>query len=337
MNTTLDGSAISAKSLCKDFLVRVKSTSGNRLKHMFKAATEVRSAVHHLDLQLATGERVAFVGPNGAGKSTTIKMLAGILAPTSGSVTVAGLDPIKERRALAYQIGTVFGQRSQLWYHLPAIDSLDLLGSIYDLDHTDYRTRRDELIDRFNLGALINRPVRQLSLGERMRCEIVASLLHRPKILFLDEPTIGLDVTAKAVIRDLINDRARQDGCTVLLTSHDTGDMEGVCDRVVVINEGRVILDSSVARLRRDILRTKRITIRTTAPEVQLKLDGVEILGREPHMIRLAFDPSITPVAKVIQSVVSQTELADINVEDPPMEEVVRGIYAKLGTPSCTP
>lgn len=179
-----------------------------------------------LSFTISRGERVAFIGPNGAGKSTTIKMLSGILYPTAGDISILGHTPWKDRRTMAYKIGTVFGQRSQLWYHLPAGDTFDLLASAYAIDRDDYKKRRAYLADVFHLEPLLNRPVRQLSLGERMRCEIAASLLHKPEILFLDEPTVGLDITARTAIRDLIRDASEQDGTTILLTSHDTGDME---------------------------------------------------------------------------------------------------------------
>ncbi|MCA8938315.1 MAG: ATP-binding cassette domain-containing protein, partial [Planctomycetes bacterium] len=212
---------IETNSLRRSFRVR---QAGGGLRRYLKPRYNELVALHGLDLRIQKGERVAFVGPNGAGKSTTIKILCGVLYPSSGQASVCGLTPWASRRALAYKIGVVFGQRSQLWYHLPAQASFDLLAKVYELDRGVYRKRVAELSERFQIGEFATRPVRQLSLGQRMRCEIVASLLHQPEVIFLDEPTIGLDVTAKAIIRDLVRELSEELGTTVLLTSHDTGD-----------------------------------------------------------------------------------------------------------------
>ncbi len=204
-------------------------------------------AVEGISLTVPAGQSVAFIGPNGAGKSTTIKMLTGILKPSSGTASVLGLDPWKQRSKLVCQIGAVFGQRSQLWLHLPPSDSFDLLAEIYGIPKNDYRKRKALLVERFDLGRFLSTPVRKLSLGERMRAEIAASLLHRPQLLLLDEPTIGVDVIARQNLRDLVCEWNREEGVTVFLTSHDTGDIESVADRVIVINHGRVVLDDSLS------------------------------------------------------------------------------------------
>jgi ABC-2 type transport system ATP-binding protein len=216
---------------------------------LFRAKSEVVS-VDDLSYCVPEGQAVAFIGPNGAGKSTTIRMLTGILKPTSGAVRVLGYVPWKERSKLAFKVGAVFGQRSQLWYHLPAGDTFDLLARVYNLDPVDYKKRRDELIERFDLGPFLDVAVRKLSLGQRMRAEVAASLLHKPEILLLDEPTIGLDINARHQLRDLVREWNREQGLTVFLTSHDTGDIESVAERVIVINHGRIVLDDSVDNLR---------------------------------------------------------------------------------------
>jgi ABC-2 type transport system ATP-binding protein len=223
--------------------------------------------VDGLTFSIQPGERVALLGPNGAGKSTTIKLLTGILTPTSGEARVLGVEPQRERRRLGARIGTVFGQRSTLWYHLPVRDSFELLRHVYAVDADAFRRRLGDLTEAFGVGPLLDRPVRRLSLGERMRCEVVASLLHSPEVLFLDEPTIGLDVTAKAGLRDLVKDLSVSDGTTVLLTSHDTGDMERVCERAIVIHEGRLLLDRPVSALRGTWLRRKVVTLLTQERE----------------------------------------------------------------------
>jgi ABC-2 type transport system ATP-binding protein len=268
------------------------------------------------------------VGPNGAGKSTTLKILSGILQPSSGQVRVLGLEPGRERRRLAYRIGVVFGQRSQLWSHLPAADTFDLLARIYELEPAEYRQRRDELVASFAIADVIEKPVRQLSLGERMRCELVASLLHRPEILFLDEPTIGLDVVAKATIRDLLRERGRRDGCTILLTSHDTGDMEGVCERVLVIHHGRLLLDRPLDSLRQGFIARKRISVVTEEAELALDLPGVRRLPSASHRSELELDLGVVGVDRVVAAIVAGARVLDLSVEDPPMEEIVSAIYA---------
>ena len=321
--------AIAVRGLTKVFRVpeRPPGVVG-ALRQLIRPATREVVAVKDVSFEVAPGERVAFVGPNGAGKSTTIKVLSGILLADAGDVQVAGLVPWNARTKLGYRIGTVFGQRSQLWYHLPARDSFDLLSHIYELDRAEYTRRCDALVDVFELGALLDRPVRQLSLGQRMRCELVASLLHKPRVLFLDEPTIGLDVTAKALIRDLVKERSTSEGTTVLLTSHDTGDMERVCDRVIVIHEGRLLLDQAVADLRKTFIRKRVVTLLTAEPTLDVSLPGARIVHREPHQVVLAVDTQKTPVAQVVAYALEHARLRDVTIEDPPMEDIVKAIYA---------
>ena len=255
--------AVEIQDLRKSFRTRRARGAGARARFADLVAprTERVMAVDGVSLRIEPGERVAFIGPNGAGKSTTLKILAGILYPDSGRVTVDGLVPWRDRRKLGFRVGTVFGQRSQLWYQLPARATFELLAHVYELPQAVRRARLDALVHAFALEPLLDRPVRQLSLGERMRCEVAASLLHAPRVLFLDEPTIGLDVTAKATIRELLQHRADVEGTTLLLTSHDTGDIEEVCDRVIIINHGRILLDTSIDELKRRYLRTRQVTI----------------------------------------------------------------------------
>jgi ABC-2 type transport system ATP-binding protein len=285
-------------------------------------------AVGGVSFEIAEGERVAIIGPNGAGKSTTLKMLSGILEPTGGDARVFGLTPWRERKALAYRIGVVFGQRSQLWGELPASESFKLLGHIYDQHGPVFERRRADLIERFDLGDLLGQPVQRLSLGQRMRCEITASLLHAPDLLFLDEPTIGLDITAKAAIRDFITDNARQTGQTVVLTSHDTRDIELVCERVIVINQGRIVVDQPTDQLRRQFLARKLVTLHAPARRVEIDLPGVTRRPSAPHLAVFEIDTRRVRVEQVIAAALDGGGIEDINIEDPPMEEVVREIYA---------
>jgi ABC-2 type transport system ATP-binding protein len=286
-------------------------------------------AVASVSFEIAAGERVAIIGPNGAGKSTTLKMLCGVLEPTGGAAEVLGFIPWRQRRRLAQEIGVVFGQRSQLWTELPARDSFSLLRRIYDQPLAVFRQRLDALAARFGLGDLMDQPVNRLSLGQRMRCEIVASLLHGPRLLFLDEPTIGLDVTAKAAIRDFIREQSQAEGQTVVLTSHDTRDIELVCERVIVINAGRIVIDEPTDRLRRFIAR-KVVTLQSQAPEILLDLPGVIRRPSEPHTTVLEVDTRKARVDQVIAAALASGGIEDVTVEDPPMEEVVHEIYAAL-------
>lgn len=331
--------AIEIEDLTKTFTLRER-TEGLRgaLRSLWSAPRRTVTALDGLCLRIATGERVAFLGPNGAGKSTAIKLLTGILHPTRGCATVAGLVPWNDRRRLAHRIGTVFGQRSQLWYHLPASDTFELLGRMYDVPRAEHRRRKAELVEVFGIGEHLHVPVRQLSLGQRMRCELVASLLHAPELLFLDEPTIGLDVEAKATIRDVIRSQSERDGRTVLLTSHDTADVERVCDRVVVVHRGRLLLDEGLDALRTRFLRRKRVVLHTTEPELELCMPGVRAIDRRPHRLEVEVDVDVAPVETVVQAVLRRARLRDLSIEDPPMDEVIRTIYERAAqTPADAP
>jgi ABC-2 type transport system ATP-binding protein len=288
-------------------------------------------AVAGVSFEIAAGERVAIIGPNGAGKSTTLKMLSGVLEPTSGEAQVLGYTPWRQRKSLAYEIGVVFGQRSQLWTDLPVRDSFALLRRVYDQPADVFAGRRDDLVERFGVGTLMDQPVGRLSLGQRMRCEIVAALLHGPRLLFLDEPTIGLDVTAKAAMRDFIREQADEAGQTVLLTSHDTRDIELVCSRVVVINAGRIVIDQPTDQLRRRFLGRKLVTVQSVATEIRLDLPGLVHREREPHRTVIEVDTSKVRLEQVVAQVIALGGVEDITIEDPPMEEVIREIYAARG------
>jgi ABC-2 type transport system ATP-binding protein len=287
------------------------------LTRLFSRDIRTVEAVAGISFAIAEGERVAIIGPNGAGKSTTLKMLSGILEPAGGSAQVLGLVPWK--------------QRSQLWAELPARDSFALLRRIYDVDRQTFDTRLSRLVERFGLGPILEQPVQRLSLGQRMRCEIVASLLHGPALLFLDEPTIGLDITAKAAIRDFIREQAGAEGQTVVLTSHDTRDIELVCDRVIVINEGRIVVDQPTDQLRRRFLGHRLVTLRSAAPRIDLSLPGVTRRTSEPHLSIFEVDTRTTRVDAVVQAALALGGIEDITIEDPPMEEVVRAIYDANG------
>jgi ABC-2 type transport system ATP-binding protein len=326
--------AVELNQLSKSFRVRrVRSTGvGVRVRDLFSREVHSVPAVDRLSFSIAPGERVAFIGPNGAGKSTTLKMLAGILQPDAGELRVLGLVPSRQRRQLAFQIGTVFGQRSQLWYQLPPRDTFELLGRVYEIDPRAHRRRIEALSSVFALGTLVTTPVRHLSLGERMRCEIVASLIHSPRMLFLDEPTIGLDVSAKAMIRELLWTESERERVTLLLTSHDTGDMERVCTRAIVINHGRLLWDGPIDALRRSYLKAKRVTLWTDAEHLELSLPGVRVLSSGSFRTELEIAIEVTPLGQVVDAAQRQAAIRDMAIEDAPLDEVIRALYAAADT-----
>ncbi|HOB19671.1 MAG TPA: ATP-binding cassette domain-containing protein [Candidatus Atribacteria bacterium] len=320
--------AIEVEGLCKLYRTRIKEEG---LKASFRALTrpvykEVK-AVDNISFTVEQGEILAFIGPNGAGKSTTIKMLTGILHPSSGRLSVLGMDPATQRRRLSYRIGTVFGQKSQLWFHLPPMDSFVLLGAIYDIEKAVLKKRIDELAERFEIGDLLKTPVRKLSLGQRIRCEVAASLLHSPDILFLDEPTIGLDVVAKHRIRELILQMNREQGTTIFLTSHDTGDMEQLCRRAIVIDHGRIILDEPVKKLKYDYMNRKIIAVRFTGEYKLKEIDGITLEKSGRLGARLSVDTRVCSIDEAMRWLIAQGGVADITVEDPPMEDIIASIF----------
>jgi ABC-2 type transport system ATP-binding protein len=304
-------------------------TKRQGLRHI----TSSVAAVNGISFTIPSGQSVAFIGPNGAGKSTTIKMLTGILHPTSGRAQVLGFTPWQDRSRLTYHIGAVFGQRSQLWYHLPPRDTFELLARIYSLERQAYTKRRDVLVQRFDLGPFMDTPVRKLSLGQRMRAEVAASLLHSPTVLFLDEPTIGLDVIARQELRDLIREWNRDEGLTVFLTSHDAGDIERVAKRVIVINHGSIVYDDKVSAMRRQYLGSKILNIKFHAPPAPIQLPGVTIVKSTGSAFKLHVDTRITPIEAVMAAVLRAGSVADIAIEDPPLEEVIAHIYNQSSTP----
>jgi ABC-2 type transport system ATP-binding protein len=321
--------AIRIHALNKTFEVR-KASPGLKgaVSDLFFPVKQTLNAIHNLSLEVKAGERLAFIGPNGAGKSTTIKILTGILFPTSGDVDVLGYTPWLQRQALSYKIGTVFGQRTQLWYQLPPSDTFELLAKIYELDNTAFRQRLADLTKLFELEPLLHKPVRQLSLGERMRCDIVASLLHQPQILFLDEPTIGLDIHARLKIRDLLIKLSQDHGTTLFLTSHDTADIEQVCERVLILDKGSLILDSSIREMKRRI-KKKKLTLITDEEALTLSLPGMKVLKSAAYQFICEVDLASLTAEKVIQEVVQRTAIKDLTIEDPSMEEIIREIYVR--------
>jgi len=330
--------AIQVTNLTKTFRTKRKAAGlGASIRSLFHPEYKTIEAVRGLSFEMESGELLGFIGPNGAGKSTTIKILTGILFPSGGEAKVLGFIPWKQRQKLAYHIGTVFGQRPQLWYHLPAIDTLILFGKIYEMEDRETRRRIAELAEVFEITDLLETPVRKLSLGQRMRCEVAASLLHKPKLLLLDEPSIGLDVVAKQHIRDALREMAKQENVGVLLTSHDAGDLEALCKRVIIINHGQIIYQDKVSTLKRSFLNSKLVEVRYAEQiPTGFHIEGTETLkvAKERYGVKLRFDPRITPVEKVMVALSAAGTLVDITVSDPPLEEVIAAIYKKGASPS---
>jgi ABC-2 type transport system ATP-binding protein len=294
-------------------------------------------AVDGISFTVSAGERLAFIGPNGAGKSTSIKMLTGILHPTSGTAKVLGIEPWSDRRALTRRIGTLFGQRSQLWSELVPRSSLRMLGAIYGLDDGQLERRIDELADLFEARALFDQPVRTLSLGQRMRCELAACMLHQPELLFLDEPTIGLDLTGKQRFRELLVRLNAELGTTVFLTSHDVADIEHVADRAIVVNHGSIVNDASVADMRSGLLGRKRIEVglvdagaSTLAAMLTATFGSdVDVLERSATVVSVDVDTTRRPIRDVLDHLLDAVAVADLSVVDPPLEQVIGEIYER--------
>ena len=289
-------------------------------------------ALAGVSFSLERGELLGFIGPNGAGKSTTIKVLAGILRPDGGRVEVGGHNPFDDRARHVGRIGVVFGQRTQLWWDLPVGEGFDLLRDIYRVDPQRYRTTRDELVALLHLERVLDQPVRQLSLGQRMRAEIAAALLHEPELLFLDEPTIGLDAPSKLAVRDFVRRANRERGTTVLLTTHDMHDIEALAERVIVIGHGRVLADSPVAALRAQVLAERRLVVDfADAAPPPLHLPGVRETAREGRTLVLAFDPAQVAAPALIAAIANAHAVEDIRLEGLAIEEVITRFYALHG------
>jgi ABC-2 type transport system ATP-binding protein len=286
-------------------------------------------AVRDISFTVEPGERLAYIGPNGAGKSTSIKILTGILHPTEGAATVLGIVPWQDRRRLANRIGTLFGQRSQLWLELTPRQSYRMLAAIYGLDQAREHARVGELAELLDAGDLFDVPVRNLSLGQRMRCELAACMLHEPEILFLDEPTIGLDLIAKQRFRELLVRLNVERTTTIFLTSHDVADIEHVARRAIVINHGSVIYDAEVAAMRRTLLATKLVEVGLGQPVPPPVLAGVTVLEHSDVGMRLVVDTTATSIRTVLDALLEGPSVTDISVVDPPLEQVIAEIYER--------
>lgn len=321
-------SFIAVDNLTKSFRVQRRNSGlKNAIKTFFKRDYTVIDAVDHVSFEIEEGEIVAYIGPNGAGKSTTIKMLTGILRPDEGTCIIDGMNPFEDRKKYVSEIGVVFGQKSQLWWDIPVEDSFDLLRDIYKLKESDYLKIKEELVKMLNLKDILKTPVRQLSLGQRMRCEIAASLLHSPKILFLDEPTIGLDAVSKVEVRKFIKEINQKKKVTIILTSHDMSDIEALTNRVIVIGQGKKLYDGSLNHIKKKFTSHKRLEILHKNLKKMPKIDNVSLIEKSENRILLDVDMRHNTISNVVSIYSGVCEIEDINVIDESMDNVIIELY----------
>ena len=322
---------ISVKNLSKSYKV-VKRNSGfrNAIKSFFKREYKIINAVNDITFTIKKGEIVGYIGPNGAGKSTTIKMLSGILKPDDGKILIDGMDPVIDRKKYVKEIGVVFGQKSQLWWDIPAIESFDLLRDIYDIPNDEYIKTRDELVSLLKLDEIIKLPVRQLSLGERMKCELVASLLHNPKILFLDEPTIGLDAISKVIVRDFIKKINKDKKVTVILTTHDMADIESLAERIIIIGNGKKLYDGDIDTIKKKYSNDKIVEIYYEKIERIPKIKNSEIVSNENGIVKIKIDSKKISVSDVTMEYAKVCEIKDINVISETIDNIIYKIYKEF-------
>ncbi|MBD3178029.1 MAG: ATP-binding cassette domain-containing protein [Armatimonadia bacterium] len=327
-------SIVRVENLTKTFRVAERDPGiWGALRGLARRRWRTVHALEGIDFELERGELVGYIGPNGAGKSTTVKILAGILVPDSGVCEVLGRVPWRQRRANAREIGVVFGQRTQLWWDLPVAESFDLLKAIYGVDDDTHRRARAELVEMLELGDLLDVPVRQLSLGQRMRCDLAAALLHEPPLVYLDEPTIGLDAPSKLAVRDFVKTLTRERGVTVILTTHDMDDIEALCERVILIGRGRILSDGSLDDLRRRVTRERRLVVDLADPAQAVHDPQAQVVEREGARVILRFDPDEVTAPELIARVCGQVGVRDLTVENVAIEEIVAQLYRENGAP----
>jgi ABC-2 type transport system ATP-binding protein len=321
-------SLISVHKLLKNFYVpKRKQGFVGAVKSLFHRDMLTKCALDHISFTVNEGELVGYIGPNGAGKSTTVKILSGILVPDAGEVLVMGKTPWKHRQETVKQLGVVFGQRTQLWWDLPVIESFELLRDIYSVPKDLYQKTIDSLVFTLQLGELLEVPVRNLSLGQRMRCDIAASLLHSPKILFLDEPTIGLDAVSKFAVRDFIRHLNKEHKVTILLTTHDMDDIESLCSRLLILHEGTIFLDGTIDDVRKTMLPERRMIIDLFNESDTVSDPEAVLVKQEGHRVWLRYNPVTSATPKLISRITASHQIRDLYIENPPIEEIIAKFY----------
>lgn len=318
---------IEVENLNKQFKIKEKEKGiKGSIKSIIKPKYKIVNAVDNISFSVEQGEILAFIGPNGAGKSTTIKMLTGILYQSEGKVSIMGINPTEKRKELAYKIGTVFGQKEQLWTHLTPYDNFKFFGAIYNIPDKTIEERIEDLKNTFELEEFINIPVRNLSLGQRIRCEIVAALIHKPEILFLDEPTIGLDPVVKENIRKLIKKMNKEYNITIFLTSHDIGDIEKLCKRVIIINKGKIIMDDAMNNLKYNFLNKKIIEVKLRESVEIKEEEGIVVLKNKGNNLKIELNSKKKTIADIFK-MLDTDKIIDINISSVPLEEIITKIY----------
>jgi ABC-2 type transport system ATP-binding protein len=320
--------AIHVKDLKKTFKTH-KREHGlfNAIKSLVKREYKIKHALKGVNFDIDEGEIVGFIGPNGAGKSTTIKALSGVLYPSSGTVKVLGYTPWTDRVKYVMHIGVVFGQKPQLHWDLPPLDTYWLNKEVYDIPRKEFEKRLRYMIKLLDVEEIVQTPTRDLSLGERMKCKIIAALLHNPKLVFLDEPSIGLDVVAKDKLRDFILDVNKRFKTTFIVTTHDMGDIERLCQRIIIINHGVIVYDGPIEKIKKDYLTHKHLDVKFNKLDKKFKLKGCKVIAENEYELKLELDTKKQTIKKVVNYLISDFDVADIIVQDPPIEEIIQKIY----------
>lgn len=322
---------IQFNNICKDFKIMAKKKGVNAFVGFFKREKKIIEALKNVTFEIEEGDIVGYIGPNGAGKSTTIKIMSGILTPTSGECSIMGYTPWKNRKQYVKNIGVVFGQRSQLWWDVPIIDSFELLKDIYKIPDKEYEETLNELIKTLNLGELLNRPLRQLSLGQKMKCELAGSLLHRPKILFLDEPTIGLDAVTKLSVREFIKSINKKWGTTIILTTHDMSDIDALTNKIILIGRGQILYNGSFSEIKQKYDKTKLIEVEFAQEYDTIDFEGYEVVSHDKNMAVLKNLPTTTFHTKdFINGISKKYEVVDFSVKSISVDEILAKLYTEL-------
>ena len=322
---------IELRNITKTFKIseRTEGKFGLFRGSIIRKTKEIR-ALDNISFKIDQGQLIGYIGPNGAGKSTSVKVMSGILTPESGECIIMGRTPWKERVAHVSQIGVVFGQRSQLWWDVPVNDSFDLLKDIYDIPPGKFKERLNKLVQTMDLGSLLKTPVRQLSLGQRMRCEVAASLLHSPKILFLDEPTIGLDAVSKLALREFLKNENKENGVTMILTTHDMDDIEALCEKVMVIGHGKLLFNGNLNDLKREFSPLRRINAVMESAVASIQIDQAERIEIADNSCTVWFDPLKIPAHKIVADIAKNLPLVDITIEEQNIDEMIASMYKEM-------
>ena len=322
---------ITVKNISKQFKISKREAGlKNAIKAFFKREYQIINSLDDINFSIKEGEIVGYIGPNGAGKSTTIKIMCGILVPTSGQCIVNGFVPWKDRKKYVKNIGVVFGQRSGLWWDVPPIDSFELLKDIYEIPQKEYEEKLKELKEYLNLEDILNIPTRQLSLGQRMRCEIASALLHSPKILFLDEPTIGLDASSKLALRKCIKQINKKTNVTIILTTHDMQDIEALTERIILIGKGKILYDGSLNEIKNKYNESKKVNIKFKYTDKKINLPNANIIEQTEESASILLKRNDESIADVLDKLTSQVEVVDMNIEEMTTDDIIAKLYKEL-------